>query len=191
MQKTYIQTFDNNNTSMSKIKLVPVREEDRNQFILDCQESFRYGSLEEFGERNTHLDKDGEVMSRSSIEAVLNSSKAESYIITQEGESVGGLVIDIDSENKKGELSLLFTNANIHSKGIGYATWCEVERMHPEIKIWETLTPYFETRNIHFYVNRCGFHIVEFFNERHPYEGPDSEDANELGGAFLFRKVIE
>lgn len=23
-------------------------------------------------------------------------------------------------------------------------------------------------RNIHFYVNKCGFHIVEFFNEHHP-----------------------
>lgn len=58
-------------------------------------------------------------------------------------------------------------------------------------KIWETLTPYFETRNIHFYVNRCGFHIVEFFNERHPYEGPDAEEANELGGAFRFQKIME
>ncbi len=25
-----------------------------------------------------------------------------------------------------------------------------------------------ETRSIHFYVNRCGFHIVEFFNSCHP-----------------------
>ena len=31
---------------------------------------------------------------------------------------------------------------------------------------WELVTPYFEVRNIHFYVNKCGFHIVEFFNER-------------------------
>jgi hypothetical protein len=23
-------------------------------------------------------------------------------------------------------------------------------------------------RNIHFYLNKCGFRIVEFFNERHP-----------------------
>ena len=38
---------------------------------MDCQESFRYGSLEEFGERNTHLDKDGKVMPRSEIEAVI------------------------------------------------------------------------------------------------------------------------
>ena len=33
---------------------------------------------------------------------------------------------------------------------------------------WETITPYFEKRNVHFYVNKCGFHIVEFFNEHHP-----------------------
>ena len=88
---------------MQKVTLVPINKEGRNQFILDCQESFRYGSLEDLGD----------------------------------------------------------------------------------------LTPYFETRNIHFYVNRCGFHIVEFFNERHPYEGPDAEDANELGGAFRFQKIME
>ena len=27
------------------------------------------------------------------------------------------------------------------------------------------MTPYFEKRNIHFYVNRLGFHIVEFWNK--------------------------
>ncbi|ADD42351.1 hypothetical protein Snas_2674 [Stackebrandtia nassauensis DSM 44728] len=31
-------------------------------------------------------------------------------------------------------------------------------------------------RNIHFYVNKCGFHIVEFFNEHHP-------DPHDLPGA--------
>lgn len=177
--------------SIQKVTLVPINKEDRSQFILDCQESFRYGSLEEFGERNVHLDKDGEVMPRHSIEAVLDSPTAESYHIVQEGKRMGGLVIDLDAANRKGELTLLFTNADTHSKGVGYAAWCEVERMHSEIKIWETLTPYFETRNIHFYVNRCGFHIVEFFCERHPYEGPDAEDANELGGAFRFQKIME
>ena len=28
--------------------------------------------------------------------------------------------------------------------------------------------PHFDRRNIHFYINRCGFHAVEFFNEHHP-----------------------
>ncbi len=40
--------------------------------------------------------------------------------------------------------------------------------MYPEVKVWETVTPYLERRNIHFYVNRCGFVIDEFYNSHHP-----------------------
>lgn len=105
--------------SMQKVTLVPINKEDRNQFILDCQESFRYGSLEEFGERNVHLDKDGEVMPRHSIEAVLDSPTAESYHIVQEGKRMGGLVIDLDAANRKGELTLLFTR---HATSISMST---------------------------------------------------------------------
>ena len=36
------------------------------------------------------------------------------------------------------------------------------------IEVWETCTPYFDRRNIYFYINRLGFHAVEFFNEHHP-----------------------
>lgn len=174
-----------------KVTLIALKSEDREQFILDCQESFRYGSLKEFGERNTHLDKDGEVMPRQEIETVIDSPTSEAYLVVCEGIRFGGLVIDLDPANKKGDLTLLFTNSDAHSKGLGYAAWCEVESMHPEIKVWETLTPYFETRNIHFYVNRCGFHIVEFFNEHHPYKGTDVEDVSQFGGAFRFQKVME
>lgn len=39
---------------------------------------------------------------------------------------------------------LLFVALNVHSKGIGYAAWCAVEKMYPQVKIWETCTPYFE-----------------------------------------------
>ena len=61
------------------------------------------------------------------------------------------------------------------------------------MKIWETVTPYFEKRNIHFYVNRCGFHIVEFFNSHHPDPNEsDGEDGGEdADGMFRFQKVID
>ena len=39
----------------------------------------------------------------------------------------------------------------------------------PETEVWETCTPYFEKRNIHFYVNKCGFQIDQFWCE---YFGP-------------------
>lgn len=57
------------------------------------------------------------------------------------------------------------------------------------------MTPYFEKRNIHFYVNRCGFHIVEFYNSHHP--DPNAPDEYEMSmddqfpdGMFRFEKVM-
>ena len=64
--------------------------------------------------------------------------------------------------------------------------------------VWETVTPYFEKRNIHFYVNRCGFHIVEFYNSHHP-DPPDPETGEEnrydgddgFDGMFRFEKRMK
>lgn len=45
--------------------------------------------------------------------------------------------------------------------------------------------------DIHFYVNICGFHITEFFNEKHPMlDTPDDfiGDGNE--GMFVFQKEM-
>lgn len=89
------------------------------------------------------------------------------------------------------ELELLFVNPEVHSKGIGYSAWCLIEQLHPEIKIWETHTPYFGKRNIHFYVNRCVFHIVEYFNSHHPdANGPESAE-EDSDGMFRFRKLTK
>ena len=82
---------------------------------------------------------------------------------------------------------MLFVSPAVHSKGIGYATWCEIEAMHPEITVWETVTPYFEKRNIHFYVNRCGFHIVEFYHAHHRDPHDDDDEISEM---FRFEKIL-
>ena len=39
------------------ISLVPLDPSDREKFIKDAQESFKYGATEEFGMRDNHLDK--------------------------------------------------------------------------------------------------------------------------------------
>ena len=46
------------------IKLVPLTEDDREKFILDNQEAFNYGALQEFGRRDDHFEEDGEIISR-------------------------------------------------------------------------------------------------------------------------------
>ena len=172
------------------VELKPLHLSDREQFIRDNQEAFNYGALEEFGRRDDHFEEDGEIISRETIEASIDGGEA--YRIIQDGQPVGGVVIKVEGEC--GNLELLFVSPKVHSKGIGYAAWCAVERLHPEVKVWETVTPYFEKRNIHFYVNRCGFHIVEFFNSHHPDPNdPDvtaSIDEQFPDGMFRFEKKM-
>jgi len=176
---------------MFEVKLFPLSQSDRNQFILDNQEAFNYGALEEFGRRDDHFEEEGEIISRRTIEQSIDGGEA--YRITLNGKNAGGVVIKVDGD--RGDLDLLFVSPRAHSKGIGYAAWLEVEKLHPEVKVWETVTPYFEKRNIHFYVNRCGFHIVEFFNSHHPDPNePDSDkdiDEQFPDGMFRFEKIIE
>ena len=168
---------------MTDIRLLPLTLDDREQFILDNQEAFNYGALEEFGRRDDHFEEDGE--------AAIDTGEA--YRIMEDSQPVGGVVIKVEGD--RGDLELLFVSPRVHSKGIGFAAWCAIEKLHPEVRVWETVTPYFEKRNIHFYVNRCGFHIVEFFNSHHP-DPNDPDMAEQMDeqfpdGMFRFEKKIK
>ena len=180
----------------ANVTLVPLTSEDREQFIKDNQWSFKHGALIEFGERDDHIDDDGEIISRKTIEGCIDDPNSETYSIVYEGKKVGGVILKINKETNHNELDILFVNPDAHSLGIGYGAWQAVEALHPETEVWETCTPYFEKRNIHFYVNKCGFKIDEFWcehftpthgmpddGEHNPDEGPDE--------MFHFIKVMK
>ena len=172
------------------IALSPLEDGDRERFILDNQRAFYYGAMEEFGVRDDHFEEDGEIISRHTIEGAMAAPGAEVYRIMLGDVKIGGIVIRIEGD--RGHLDLLFVSPDAHSCGIGYAAWQAIERKHPEVRIWETMTPYFERRNIHFYVNRCGFHIVEYFNSHHPNPNdPEEPGDDDGGGMFRFEKVMQ
>ena len=179
---------------MSKITLTKLEEYDLEQFIKDNQFAFKYGALEEFGKRYDHFEEEDEIISRDTI---LNSIKEGiAYRIREDDKIVGGLVLNINDDTKHNSLDLLFVNPNVHSKGIGYKAWKLVEELYPDTIVWETCTPYFETRNIHFYVNKCGFHIVEFYNSHHtdPHDaetGMEETYKDDNDDMFRFEKYMK
>ena len=124
------------------VELRPLEASDKEQFIKDNQEAFNYGALEEFGMRDNHFEEDEQIISRETIETSIK--EGEAYRIV-DGKNAGGLVIRV--EGTKGDLDLLFVSPKAHSKGIGYAAWCEVEKLYPQVTLWETVTPYFEKRD--------------------------------------------
>ena len=105
---------------------------------------------------------------------------------------MGGVILKIDRKTHRNHLEILFTSPEEHSKGIGYGAWLAVEALHPETAVWETCTPYFDKRNIHFYVNKCGFQIDQFWCEFfHPHEPmvDDTEENPDEGPDEMFRFI--
>lgn len=96
--------------------------------------------------------------------------------------------IDYTTHHNSGELLYIYPEQ--HSKGLGLSVWQAIERKYPETKVWQLITPYFEKRNIHFYVNKCGFKIVEFFNKYHRDENRHSLAYDFHDEYFLFEKVM-
>lgn len=168
------------------LELLRMTEQDIPVFKKNIQEAFQKGFEEEFGKCEEII------LPEKDIDESLNGKGAVAYKAVVEGKIVGGAIVAIDEETNHNHLDLLYVKCGTQGKGIGKAIWFEIEKRYPDTKVWETCTPYFEKRNIHFYVNVCGFHITEFFNEKHPMEDvPDDfvGDGNE--GMFKFEKVMQ
>ena len=159
-------------------KLVPVCEDDISTYIKDMQEAFQMGAGKEFNDVNV------EILPEEDINKSLSAKGAIAYKAVVDDEMVGGAIVVINEATPHNHLNFLYVKNGIQSKGIGQKIWNAIEKLHPDTKVWETVTPYFEKRNIHFYINRCGFAAVEFFNPHHKdLTIPDDM----IGGDYFFR----
>ena len=175
---------------MDNFKLIPVKEQDKQRFIIDIQEAFQLGFEEKYG------SCDEKILPTEDIEESFAADGSEAYFAVVGDEIVGGAVIVINSKTGRNHLDLLYVKVGCQNKGIGKAIWGAIEALHPETKVWETYTPYFERRNIHFYVNQLGFQIVEFYNQKHKESNQRSNDVRgmpfeECSDFFRFEKAMK
>ncbi len=168
------------------VRLEILKKEDEERFIKDNQYAFKYGAEQYFSEEEMkkQYEEDNEIISRDTIYNSIHHDGSIAYRIMDDDTPLGGIIVNI--KGKVGDLEIFFVNPDYHSKGIGQEAWKEIERIHSNVKIWETVTPAFEKRNIHFYVNKLGFHIIAYYNEHFIDEECD-EDMWEM---YKFRKEI-
>ena len=167
------------------MRLEKVLPQDLKAFKAMFQEAFQKGYEDKYGKC------EGTILPEEDIDASLKTKGAVAYKAMIDDEMVGGAVIVIN-DNQINDLHLLCVKVGTQSKGIGRQIWFEIEKLYPDTKKWHTCTPYFETRNIHFYVNVCGFHITEFFNEHHPMKDcPDDFIGDGGDGMFGFIKDMK
>ena len=164
------------------VELIPLQEQNIIQFKKDMQTAFQLGAEGQ----DCGCD---EVLPEEDINQSLETKGAIAYQAMLNGDMVGGAIVVIDPETQHNHLHFLYVKHGVQSRGIGQQIWKSIEKKHPETKVWETCTPYFEKRNIHFYINRCGFHAVEFFNKHH--SDPNIPESIPGGEMFRFEKVMK
>lgn len=159
-------------------ELSPLKPEDIPLLKRDMQIAFQMGAASEFS------DLDVQVLPEQDIDSSLNAKGSVAYKAIENGQIVGGVIVVIDNFTQHNHLDFLYVKHGIQSRGIGKKIWEQVEKLHAGTKVWETVTPYFEKRNIHFYINRCGFSAVEFYNPHHKDPGTSEEM---IDGDYFFR----
>lgn len=168
------------------VSLAVAEADDLPAFKRELQDAFAVAVIAEFGDL-----PDGPIPSDSELDESMSAPGAEVLRILCDGRKIGGAVVAIDRETHRNSLDLFFLSSPDRGRGLGLKAWKAIERRYPETRVWITHTPYFEKRNIHFYVNKCGFRIVAFFSDRHPDpHGPGPSGLPDDGEAFLFEKIM-
>jgi GNAT superfamily N-acetyltransferase len=173
------------------IRLIKLQEEHTIAMKEEMQEAFQHGFQAYQKDGGDEESNHWQVLPDEDFYGSLRAEGAEAYeAVDADGQRVGGAIITIDNSTHCGELAFLYVKVGVQSRGIGQAIWKAIETMHHEVEVWETCTPYFDRRNIHFYINRCGFHAIEFFNEYHP-DPHMPEQFDQEDGLFVFEKLME
>lgn len=169
-----------------EITLEDITSDDVKTFKKELQEAFSLAITDELG-----ACPDEPIPADDDLENSINSPNSIVVRILYKGKKVGGAILSINKETNENSLDFFFIKVGEHGKGLGRKAWFAIEARYPETKTWQTHTPYFEKRNIHFYVNICGFKIVEFFNRNHiDLNTPSSDGTPEIDEAFRFEKVM-
>lgn len=165
------------------------REDELEDLKIKIQEAFGEAVVKEFGQQ------DGPIPDDEDLNEAFHGPDAVVYHLVESGHRIGGVVLSIHTATQYNSLDFFFVSPEYQNKGFGYAAWKAIEEKYPDTKIWQTVTPYFEKRNIHFYVNCCGFKIVAFWNQYYP-DPHGFEEAAESGlpvgcdELFCFEKVM-
>lgn len=170
------------------VTLVPITSAELPNLIERMQRSFAQAVLEHFGTSEP-------IPSAEEIEKAYAAEHSDVCNIIHNGEIVGGVVLTIHEDTCRNSLDLFFIDLDQHGRGLGLAAWKAIETRYPDTRVWETVTPYFEQRNIHFYINKCGFRAVEFFNPHHrdpnhPAPADGTPEPPGMEAFFRFEKHI-
>ena len=147
---------------MQKIELEKLKEGDIHELTAIMKRSFDKDSMEFQGHPSGPPGYDtGEFLRKYGTE----NDQSTAFKVLGDGKIIGAVILWITPEQNN-FLGCLFVDSVLQDKGIGIRVWRMIEELYPGTKVWNTETPSFTKRNHHFYINKCGFHVIKIDNPR-------------------------
>lgn len=116
------------------------------------------------------------VLPRSDIDESLRHPDAVALAAWCDGAIVGGTVVFANQSTGESECALLYVDVDHHNHGLGPRLWAAIEEYFPHTRVWKLCTPYFEKRNIRFYLRKCGFHITDLYEDEQTTSADEEPD---------------
>ena len=91
---------------------------------------------------------------------VMDDPKFTVLAIYDDDQFVGGTIVEDKGEDVR-EIAIFFLTVEYQSKGLGKIALDMVEAYFPDTQTFRLITPSNVARNVVFYVNKCGYHVVE------------------------------
>lgn len=166
----YLQNETERKINMG-LELKPITVENFDEAQTMMREAFAF----------TMPDLDREELEKElpTLEGIFELSDTVPLTAYENGEMAGGALLEIKSDGHNC-LSLFWVKRNLIDHGIGRRIWTAIEQAYPQTKTWETMTPPTLLRNVYFYVNKCGFHIIKL----------EFENGKRDESMYIFRKTM-
>ena len=119
---------------MIKLEILNLNSDELKIFKKDMREAFQKGAESEFE------NLDFEILPQEDINKSLETKGTIAYKAVINNEIVGGAIVVIDELTQHNQLDFLYVKYGIQGKGIGKFIWSEIEKKHPNTKVWETVT---------------------------------------------------
>ena len=113
------------------LELILMSENDIAEFKKNVQCAFQKGFEDVFGKCEETI------LPEKDIDQSLNGKGSVAYKAVLDGETVGGVIVAIDTETQHNHLDLLYVKSGVQGKGIGKSIWYAVEKLyqlHPSQK---------------------------------------------------------
>lgn len=161
-----------------------ITESDIPVFKTDLKAAFKKNN-----EMYSGLSEDG--IPEYIIDKALAEDGAVTYKAILDNEIVGGILLIVDKVNEHIRVVFFYVKNGFQNKGIGYEFLEKVEKLYPEIKLWSLYVPWCYRRNLHFYINKCGFSAVRYLNKYSVKEdGTEVVEEDAFNSSFLLEKKL-